>query len=237
MKLSRQSVVVVGGSLGIGYAVAELAKRQGAEVTLLARNAERLRRAAESLGGVRHAVADFGNEAAVNRAFAELPAVHHVYVAAGTAMPGGFLDRSVDDAMASFVERVWGSAYVLRAAAPKIPPGGSVTLTGGVSTDRPFPGAWSTVLGTATAEQLARVMALELAPIRVNAVSPGYTDTPMWDRLLGGDRDAVLAGVAAKLPTGRIATPEEVAEAVLLLMTNGSITGEVIHVDGGGRLV
>lgn len=139
--------------------------------------------------------------------------------------------------MKSIVERVWGNTYVINAVATKLSPDSSITFTGGLSTDRPVAGAWVSGIGTAAAEQLARVMALELAPIRFNAVSPGYTDTPMWDGVLGANKAQVLEDVARRLPVKRIATPEEVAEAVIFLMRNGSVTGEVIHVDGGARLV
>jgi NAD(P)-dependent dehydrogenase (short-subunit alcohol dehydrogenase family) len=114
---------------------------------------------------------------------------------------------------------------------------GSITFTGGVSTDRPIAGAWISGLGTAAAEQLARVLVMELPRIRFNAVSPGYTDTPMWDSIMGENKQQILAGIAATLPVKKIASPEEVASAVLFLMSNPSITGEVIHVDGGARLI
>lgn len=238
MKLTEQQVIVVGGSAGIGLAVARLAQERGARVTIMGRSEERLRAAAATLGaGVSVIAMDAGNEEQVHRAFAGFETIHHVYVASGSTKLGGFLDGTVDEAIAPFVERIWGSVYVTRAVAKKIPAGGSVTFTGGLSTDRPVPGAWVSGIGTATAEQLARVLALELAPIRFNAVSPGYTDTPMWDRILGDNKNAVLSSVAEKLPVKHIATPEEVAEAVLLLMTNRSITGESLHVDGGARLV
>ncbi|MBC7976976.1 MAG: SDR family oxidoreductase [Myxococcales bacterium] len=92
-------------------------------------------------------------------------------------------------------------------------------------------------MATAAAEQLARAMALELAPIRCNAVAPGWTDTPMWDAILGAAKADVFQSVAEKLPIRRLARPDDVARAVLFLMASEAITGEVVHVDGGGRLV
>lgn len=132
--------------------------------------------------------------------------------------------------------RLRAAAYAVRAAAPLVPPGGSFTFTGGVSSDRPVRGAWVSGVATAAADQMARVLAVELAPLRFNAVSPGWTDTPMLDRVLGDGKADVLAGVAQGLLTRRIATAGEVAEAVVFLMANRSVTGEVLHVDGGGRL-
>ena len=116
-------------------------------------------------------------------------------------------------------------------------PNGSFVFTGGVSTARPVPGAWATAVATAAAEQMARALAVEIAPVRVNAVAPGWTDTPMWDEIFGENKREVFAGVAEKLLTKRLATAEEVAQAVIFLMNNNSITGETIHVEGGHRLV
>ena len=112
-----------------------------------------------------------------------------------------------------------------------------VTLTGGLSTARPVAGAWVTAVATAATEQMSRALSLELAPIRVNAISPGWTDTPMWDAILREAKQDAFQEVAAKIPTGRLATAEEVASTVIFLMSNSSITGEVIHTDGGHRYV
>ena len=119
----------------------------------------------------------------------------------------------------------------------KMNPEGSITFTGGVSTDRPIAGAWVSGLATASAEQLARVLVMEYPDVRFNAVAPGYTDTPMWDTILGSDKESVLSEVAKSLPVKKIASAEEVASAVVFLMSNASVTGETIHIDGGGRLV
>lgn len=237
MKLAKEHVVIVGGSRGIGFEVARLASLQGAKVTLVGRTEKDLQSAVAQLSGAEYLVGDAGQEADVNRVFAAINKVDHVYVAAGSFKSGSFLEGSVEEVMAPFVERVWGSIYVVRALAGKIPPGGSVTFSGGLSTDRPVSGAWVSGLATATVEQLARLLALELAPIRFNAIAPGYTDTPMWDRIWGENKGEMLGALAEKFPVKRIATSEEVAEAILLLMTNRSITGESLHVDGGARLV
>lgn len=168
--------------------------------------------------------------------FAGLPRVDHIYIAAGSFV-GGPADGDVEAYRAALEPRVFAIAHVVRATRGLIPPGGSITLTGGVSTDRPAKSAWITNVGTAAAEQSARALALDLAPVRENAVAPGWTDTPMWDPLLGEGKSAQFAAVAATLPIGRIAAASEVADAVLFLMNNRAVTGEVVHVDGGGRLV
>lgn len=237
MDLQGQQVVVLGGGSGIGLAVARRALAQGALVTIAGRSGERLRAAAAGLESVSTAALDVTEPSRVEELFAGLPRVDHVYFAAGSTQLSTILEGDIEAQLAPLVTKLWGAVHVIRAAAPKMAPGGSLTFTGGLSTDRPVQGAWVSGVATAAAEQLARVMALELAPLRVNAVSPGYTDTPMWDGVLGEAKGDVLDGVAARLPVRRIATPDEVASAVLLLMTNASMTGAVIHVDGGARLV
>lgn len=235
--LSGQHIVIVGGSRGIGLATGSLAKQLGAEVTLISRDLEKLNLVAQQIDGVRTAVADFSDETAITTAFADLPPIDHVYVAAGSFVGGHVLEGNMADFRRAVDTRVWGSVHVVRAAVPKMNGSGSLTLTGGLSTDRPVAGAWATAVATAATEQLARALALELAPIRVNAVSPGWTDTPMWDSVLGQQKQTVFGQVAAQVLAKRLSTAEEVAQAVIFLMGSGTITGEVIHIDSGHRLV
>lgn len=234
--MQGQSIVVIGGSKGIGLEVARQALARGATVTIAARGEAALAAAASANPGLQTARVDAVNAASVHALFAHVDRVDHVYHSAGV-FAGGPADGDLDAYRAALEPRVFGIAHLVAATRGKIPPGGSITLTGGVSTDRPAKGAWITNVGTAAAEQSARALALDLAPVRVNAVSPGWTDTPMWETLFGEDRHAAFADVAAKLPVGRIASAEDVADAVLFLMNNRAITGEVVHVDGGHRLV
>ncbi|MGN6153713.1 MAG: SDR family oxidoreductase [Lysobacteraceae bacterium] len=235
-RLEGQRVAVFGGSLGIGLAVARASLVAGAEVTILGRDRGRLDVAATALGAVRSHVVDIADDASVEAAAKAIPVPDHVYVAAGSFVGGGVLDGDLDDFRAAFETRLWGALRVVRGLAPRMPAGGGFVFTGGLSTDRPVPGAWATALATAVAEQMARALALELAPLRCNAIAPGWTDTPMWDPILGDAKAATFEAVAARIPTRRLATADEAAEAVLLLMANRSINGEVLHVDGGHRL-
>ncbi|MBW4693741.1 MAG: SDR family oxidoreductase [Lyngbya sp. HA4199-MV5] len=237
ISLSNQHVVIVGGSSGIGLATGTLAKQLGADVTLISRDAAKLKQIASQLDSVRIAIADFADEAATDAAFANLPPIHHVYVAAGSFVGGNILEGKMADFRRAIDTRIWGSVHVVRAAVPKMSATGSLTFTGGLSTDRPVKGAWATAVATAAAEQLARALALELAPLRVNAIAPGWTDTPMWNDILGAEKQAIFGGVATQVPMKRLSLATEVAQAVIFLMQSATVTGEVLHVDGGHRLV
>lgn len=236
--LEGQSIVVIGGSAGIGLAVAEFALQAGASLTLIARNAERLTTAAAGLAGdVSTRVADLNDETSLQAALAHLTQIDLVYIAAGSAE---FAHPLTDSAMGKFLgvqQRIVGAMRAVQLIADRMPPGGSFVFTGGLSTDRPVPSAWGTSVATAAIEQLARTLSISLAPLRFNAIAPGWTDTPMWDALLGVEKENVFASIIEKIPVGRLATAHEVAEAILLLMRVRSINGEVLHVDGGHRLV
>lgn len=235
--MTGQQVVVIGGSEGIGLAVAKAARGLGARVLAIARTKEKLEAARDAVSGLKIRVADINNAASLEKIFTELSVVDHVYIAAGSTKIGGPLDHPLADFRHKFDERLWGSIDVVRAAHRFMRPGGSFTFTGGLSSDRPVSGAWVSGIATMAAEQLARVFALDLAPIRFNAIAPGYTDTPMWGQIFPGDGAKALSDVIGKQPVPRLITADEVAQVVLLLMQNKAITGETIHIDGGARLV
>ena len=238
MNLKGKKIIVVGGSSGIGKSVSQMAYEQGAQVTLTGRNANLAERTAHDIGiSVTGKELDVNDEDQVAAFFGSFSDIDHIYMAAGATKLGSITEGKLTENMQAFDTRILGSLRIVRAVANKMNPDGSIIFTGGVSTDRPIHGAWVSGLATSTAEQLARVLVLELPDIRFNAVSPGYTDTPMWDTIFGEDKEKVLSDVASSLPVKKIASPEDVASAVIFMMSNSSITGEVIHVDGGGRLV
>ena len=181
------------------------------------------------------AVGDFGVPS-VRALFEGEPRVDHLFLPAGELRPGGGdLLKSDLDGLRSILEvRLLGVTHVVRQARPKMG-GGSITLMSGLYSTRPAPGGGMAAAAIAAVEGMTRALALDLAPIRVNAVAPGLIDTPLWDSF-GAQREVILAH-GAGLPVGRIGRPEEVAAAVIFLMSNEFVTGTVLPIDGGGRLV
>jgi NAD(P)-dependent dehydrogenase (short-subunit alcohol dehydrogenase family) len=236
MSLAGKNVVIIGGSTGIGFATARLAVQQGAAVTITGRSADKLEVARKELGNVRALTGDATREADVARVFAGLDTVDHVFVSAGSVTLGEVCGTDLAVFRAGIDERIWASLYVIRAARPKMS-SGSITLMSGIRADRPVRGTAMTTVGVAAVEALTRALPAELAPVRVNAVSPGWVETPLVRGLLGDNFDPVITKAAAELPVKRIGRPDEIARGVLLLMTNEYINGEVLHLDGGGRSI
>jgi NAD(P)-dependent dehydrogenase (short-subunit alcohol dehydrogenase family) len=236
MKLKGANIVVMGGSSGIGLAAAKLAQHEGASVTIAGRSLEKLAQAQRELGEVRTVVADVTDDASVGRVFDKLDHVDHVLISAGTIVNGRLLDNDLATLRHIVDERIWGPTYVVRHARPRMT-SGSITFTSGGLSSRQRLGAAMITAGLAAVEALAPALALELAPVRVNAVTPGLIDTPLLHAAYGANRDALVNSRAAALPGKRVGTADEVAQAIIMLMTNEYINGAVLHIDGGGRFL
>ena len=234
MLLAGQKVVVVGGSSGIGLSTAELAKSEGADVTIASRNAERLKAAAEKLG-VKSIPADVTSDESVAQLFQHCGVVNHVVVTAAQLRTGPFKTVPMDDVRATMEAKFWGAWRVARAA--QIQPGGSLTLVSGFLSVRPRPAAAIVGATNGALESLARSLALELAPVRVNAVSPGIIDTPIRAAMPEAARREMLAKAAAALPVGRVGLGEDIARQILTFMAVGFATGSIVYLDGGGLVV
>ncbi|KWI56037.1 short-chain dehydrogenase [Burkholderia pseudomultivorans] len=236
--LDGTHVVVFGGSSGIGLAAAMTAKARGAAVTLVGRSAARLEAAAQAIGGARTAIADIADRQAVQAVFDTMTRVDHLVVTAGRFIAGKLGETDPDQLLAAIQERIAGPVYAIRAALPLMPETGSIVLTGGQLSDRPS-GHGTSVVAAAVrgVEALAQSLALELKPIRVNVVAPGFVETPLYDTFGPEARSAILAGAASTLPGGRVGQAGEVGEAIAFLLGNGFMNGEILHIDGGGRLV
>jgi NAD(P)-dependent dehydrogenase (short-subunit alcohol dehydrogenase family) len=230
MVLKGKKVVVVGGSSGIGLATAEMAKREGADVIVASRNVAKLDAVAEKLNAVA-IPADVTSDQSVTDLFRRCGPVDHVVVTAAQLKTGPFRTVSMDDVRATMESKFWGAWRVARAA--DIRAGGSLTLVTGFLSVRPRPN--SAIVGAANGalESLSRALALELAPVRVNAVSPGVIDTPIRAAMPEEARRDMLARTAAGLPVGRVGQAADIARQILAYMANGFATGSIVYIDGG----
>jgi len=232
--LHEKRILVVGGSSGIGLAVAGQAAGLGAQVTIASRSADKLAAAAQSVGNVDTAVLDSTDAEAVEAFFAERAAFDHVVVSAAVTPIASVRDLSLADARGAMESKFWGAYHVARAA--KLTERGSLTLVSGFLADRPAAGAALQGAINAGLDSLARGLALELSPVRVNSVSPGMIDTPLWAGMDEASREAMYAGVAASVPAKVMGQADDVANAVLYLMQTPFATGSTVRVDGGGAI-
>jgi NAD(P)-dependent dehydrogenase (short-subunit alcohol dehydrogenase family) len=237
-ELLGQTVVVIGGSAGIGLETARRVRAEGADVILTARNADRLHEAAHDVGAVKTAAFDATDEARVESFFAELPTpVDHVLASAGGPYYAPLREMDLARARHDVDAHLLLPVIVARSALGKVRPGGSMLFIGGTGGRRP--GVGRTLIGAVTAAMPALVasLALEVAPIRVNLVAPGFVDTPLSASLLGDGLEARREELRATLPIGRVVGPEDVAALAIHLMTNTALTGGTYDVDGGQQLV
>lgn len=239
MSLHGKRVVVLGGTSGIGLATAQAAQRDGAAVVVASSRRERVDSALRALRGeARGEVVDLADEAQVRALFERIGGVDHLVFCAGESLHLETLDRMEIAAARGFMNlRFWGALMAVKYAAPRILPGGSIALTNGIAALRPQKG-WSVAASICGAmEALTRALAVELAPIRVNAVSPGVVKTELWSGMTEAGRAAMYSDIGQKLPVGRVGEAQDLAEAYLYLMRERYSTGQVIVVDGGAVLV
>jgi NAD(P)-dependent dehydrogenase (short-subunit alcohol dehydrogenase family) len=230
MLLKNKTVVVVGGSSGIGLATAELARQEGAEVIIASRNRDRLMPAADRIGA-RPIVADVTDDDSVAALFRACGPVDHVVVTAAQLRTGPIKTVPMADVRATMEGKFWGAWRVAREA--QINAGGSLTLVTGLLSVKPRMNSAIIAAANGALESLARSLALELAPVRVNAVSPGIIDTPIRAAMPEEARREMLAKTAAALPVGRVGVGEDIARQILAFMTIGFATGAIVYVDGG----
>jgi len=240
--IRNSKILIVGGSSGMGLALAKHSLEAGAEVVIVGRDAAKLRKAAETLDNtdrLRTIAADITAEADVVSLFEEIGALDHIVTTAADIEDAYELLPSVDlqAAQRAVESKVFGPLLLAKYGAPKLRAGGSITFTSGVAAYRPSARGAIVAAINAALEGLVRALAVEIAPLRVNAVSPGWVDTPIWAFVAGDKKDETLAAMAKRLPTGRVGRPEDIADAICFLMGNGFTTGTVLHVEGGHRLV
>ncbi len=231
MSLQGASVLIIGGSSGIGLATAKLAVSKGANVTIVGRDKDRLAAAMDEVGCDGRSV-DVADEAGVRELFDSFDHIDHVVNLAGTHVNGMVAALDTSEMSGPVDNRFWGPVYVFKYAPAKMT-NGSITICTGVGVERPRPGGSIVSAACAGSEKLAQAMTLELKPIRVNVIRPGIIDTPLLDRMSGGNRQAVLDMMAKNVPIGRAGQPEEVADALVFLMTNEYMNGSILTIDGG----
>jgi NAD(P)-dependent dehydrogenase (short-subunit alcohol dehydrogenase family) len=236
ISLHGRQVLVVGGSSGIGLATAKMAVEAGAHVTIAGRSEARLELAVQSLGhGVVGRPLDAADDKSVADFFADAKAWDHVIATTGAGGRGRLSELSMADAFAAMNGKFW--TYVRIARAAKIVSGGSLTLVSGLYGSKPAPGTAMVGAINGAIDGLTRGLAVDFAPTRVNTVSPGIIDTPLWNRMPPADRSALFAQVAASLPARRVGEAQDVAQAIIFLMTNPFATGSILHLEGGAMLV
>jgi NAD(P)-dependent dehydrogenase (short-subunit alcohol dehydrogenase family) len=235
----NQRVVIVGGSSGIGLAVAEEVASQGSEVVIISSKAERVQEAIRSIAGKArgHAV-DVSDQGAVKGFFTNLgPFDHLVFTAGDSLQLHALADTNLRQARRAFELRYWSALATVKYGSPHIRKGGSIVLTTGVAGQRPQSGWVIAASVCGTIEALTRALAVELAPIRVNAVSPGVVRTNLWQNMSSAEREQLFESVGKRLPVGRVGETHDIAQAYLFLMREEFSTGQTVVVDGGTVLV
>lgn len=237
--LAGKQVVVLGGSAGIGLAVAQLTASLGAAVTIVSSNRKKLDLALGSLpAGAQAFAVDLSDEKAIRAFFETISSFDHlVYTAGENIQVGAIADTDISQAKQFLEIRYWGALTAVKYAAPRMKAGGSIVLTSGAASTKPGKG-WG--LGTSICsamEALTKVLALELSPIRVNIVAPGMVITDLWNSMSEEDRNGMYAQAAQHLPVGYVAKPDGIAPSYVHLMEQPYITGQRILVDGGWVLL
>jgi NAD(P)-dependent dehydrogenase (short-subunit alcohol dehydrogenase family) len=216
----------VGGTSGIGLAAARLALEAGWDVVVAGRDPSRAEIDADKV------VFDVTDEAGLRIALAGIEPVDHLVFSTVASATGRLCELDLAAARRAFDTKYWGPLAAIQAVEVR----DSITLTSGVAASTPMVGGAITASINGAIESLVKTLAVELAPVRVNAVAPGVIVSPLWDRLREADRTAMFDRLSGTLPAGRVGTPEDVAAAILFVMRNGFVTGETVHVDGGHRL-
>jgi NAD(P)-dependent dehydrogenase (short-subunit alcohol dehydrogenase family) len=237
--LQDKRVVVLGGSSGIGLEVARQAASQGASVVIASSSAERVQKAVESVGGETQGQAlDVSDERAIATFFSKLGAFDHLVFTAGDSLHlHDLASTDLQQARHAFELRYWSALAAVKHGNPHIRKGGSIVITTGIAGLRPQKGWVIAASVCGTIDALTRALAVELAPIRVNAVSPGVVRTNLWQSMPAPERERLFETVGKSLPVGRVGEAHDVAQAYLFLMQEGFSTGQTIVVDGGTVLV
>lgn len=232
MALQSKKIIVAGGTSGIGLAAAQLFKEAGASVSVTGRDAEKLNAAKRA--GLQTAQVDSSNPAALETFFKSSGKIDHLVIALGsTKGMGNFADLSLQDLRAGFEEKYWSHLNTLKAALPYVNNKGSITLITAITGSGKMPGTSGLGSINGALEIMVPILAKELKPLRINAVSPGVVDTPWWDFLPENVKKETFDGYASQIAVGRVGQPSDIAQAILFLTENEYMTGKIIGCDGG----
>ena len=236
-ELLGQTLVVIGGSAGIGFETARRARAEGAKVILTARNPERLKQAATEIDASSSAAFDATDPVALERFFHDLPVIDHVMVTAGRPYYGRLIDMDFTKVRDLIGQHLLQSLYVARNAINKVKAGGTLIFMGGTGGRRPAIGMTIAGAVTAALPTLIANLALEIAPVRVNLIAAGFVDTPLSAELLGDQLEKRRNQLRSTLPIGRVVGPADVAALAVHIMTNTALTGATYDIDGGQQFV
>ena len=236
-ELLGQTVVVIGGSSGIGLETARRVRAEGAKVILTARNPERLRQAASEVEAQSTAAFDATAPVALESFFGGLPVIDHVMVTAGRPYYGRLADMDFAKMRDLIGEHLLQALYVARNATNKVRPGGTLIFMGGTGGRRPSLGMSIAGAVTAAMPSITANLALEIAPVRVNLIAAGFVDTQLSAELLGDQLDKRRNLLRTTLPIRRVVGPADVAALAVHIMTNTALTGATYDIDGGQQFV
>jgi NAD(P)-dependent dehydrogenase (short-subunit alcohol dehydrogenase family) len=237
-ELLGQTVVLIGGSAGIGLETARRARAEGADVILTGRNSERLGEAARELGALSTATFDANNLAALEAFFDGLAApIDHVLVTAGGPYYAPLAEMDFDEARAALQEHPMVMLGVARYAARKVRPGGTLLFMGAAGSRRAGAGPGISSALTVALPALTASLAREIAPVRVNLIAAGFVDTGLSASLLGDQLEERREELRDTLPIGRVVGPEDIAALAVHIMSNTALTGATYDIDGGQQLV
>jgi NAD(P)-dependent dehydrogenase (short-subunit alcohol dehydrogenase family) len=234
--LKDQTVLVIGRGSGLARAVALIAADAGARVIVAGRNQEMLAAAYAGEPGIRAELVDLTDEGSIAALGERLGSVDHVVSTASARARGRLADLDRGAIRLSFDTKVIGPLMLAKHLAPRMSQGGSFVIFSGVAAAKIAVGTMGVAITNAAADTLARSLALELAPIRVNAISPGVIDTGAWDAFGEQGKADYFADVSARNPARRIGTPDDIARGVLFALTSTFLTGQTLHIDGGEPL-
>jgi NAD(P)-dependent dehydrogenase (short-subunit alcohol dehydrogenase family) len=237
--LEGKKVVVVGAGSGIGRSVALAAVAAGAQVTIAGRTRASLEETAAQTGEhVDIRVADASIEEQTAALLEAVGSFDHLVSTIGQSVTGAVHTLTAADVSRAMAGKLWAPFFIVKHGAPRISPDGSFTFFSGIRASRPTPRTSITTLVNGGLEAFARAMAVELAPVRVNVISPGIVDSgAFWGRLTDAERERMFADFAVRAPARRVGTPADQASAVLFAITNPFVTGTVLAVDGGAMLM